>query len=202
MIIRNCSTFRSYRTAAARKLLEYISDTTINGFNDYPAPVIRKKLNLNPWKCRVSKTDPILTARNRNSMPWDRKNSPSGSKISIKVFFTDTTMRDAHQSLFATRVRTIDILRVLESASKKLPNLFSYECWGGATFKRSLPFHSMKILGSACVRCVKRLRISFFRCSSAVPMPSAIRAIRTMSSKTLSTSRPRTASTSSAFLTA
>ncbi|MED9920201.1 MAG: pyruvate carboxylase subunit B, partial [Megasphaera sp.] len=51
-----------------------------------------------------------------------------------KVFFTDTTMRDAHQSLFATRVRTIDMLRVLESASKKLPNLFSYECWGGATF--------------------------------------------------------------------
>ena len=51
-----------------------------------------------------------------------------------KVFFTDTTMRDAHQSLFATRVRTIDMLRVLEAASKKLPNLFSYECWGGATF--------------------------------------------------------------------
>lgn len=43
-------------------------------------------------------------------------------------------MRDAHQSLFATRVRTIDMLRVLEAASKKLPNLFSYECWGGATF--------------------------------------------------------------------
>ena len=51
-----------------------------------------------------------------------------------KVFFTDTTMRDAHQSLFATRVRSIDMLRVLETASKKLPNLFSYECWGGATF--------------------------------------------------------------------
>ena len=51
-----------------------------------------------------------------------------------KVFFTDTTMRDAHQSLFATRVRSIDMLRVLEAASKKLPNLFSYECWGGATF--------------------------------------------------------------------
>ena len=43
-------------------------------------------------------------------------------------------MRDAHQSLFATRVRSIDMLRVLEAASKKLPNLFSYECWGGATF--------------------------------------------------------------------
>lgn len=37
-----------------------------------------------------------------------------------KVFFTDTTMRDAHQSLFATRVRSIDMLRVLETASKKL----------------------------------------------------------------------------------
>lgn len=51
-----------------------------------------------------------------------------------KVLVTDTTMRDAHQSLMATRVRTIDMLRVLETASKKIPNFFSYECWGGATF--------------------------------------------------------------------
>ena len=51
-----------------------------------------------------------------------------------KVLITDTTMRDAHQSLMATRVRSIDMLRVLEAASKKLPGFFSYECWGGATF--------------------------------------------------------------------
>ena len=43
-------------------------------------------------------------------------------------------MRDAHQSLMATRVRSIDMLRVLEATAKKLPGMFSFECWGGATF--------------------------------------------------------------------
>lgn len=43
-------------------------------------------------------------------------------------------MRDAHQSLLATRVRSQDMLRVLETSAKKMPQFFSYECWGGATF--------------------------------------------------------------------
>ena len=51
-----------------------------------------------------------------------------------EVLFTDTTFRDAHQSLFATRLRTADMLRVIEPTAAKLPNLFSFECWGGATF--------------------------------------------------------------------
>mgnify|MGYP000057846644 FL=1 len=82
----------------------------------------------------VSKTDPILTARKQKFDAMGPEKFSQWIKDQHKVFFTDTTMRDAHQSLFATRVRTIDMLRVLESASKKLPNLFSYECWGGATF--------------------------------------------------------------------
>ncbi|MEG1346249.1 MAG: pyruvate carboxylase, partial [Acidaminococcaceae bacterium] len=51
-----------------------------------------------------------------------------------KVLFTDTTFRDAHQSLFATRLRSADMLRVTEQTAAKLPHLFSFECWGGATF--------------------------------------------------------------------
>lgn len=51
-----------------------------------------------------------------------------------QVLITDTTMRDAHQSLLATRVRSQDMLRVLETSAKKMPQFFSYECWGGATF--------------------------------------------------------------------
>ena len=50
------------------------------------------------------------------------------------VLITDTTMRDAHQSLLATRVRTTDILSAASEASAVLHNAFSFECWGGATF--------------------------------------------------------------------
>ncbi len=57
-----------------------------------------------------------------------------------KVQFTDCTMRDAHQSLLATRVRTIDMLRVAESFAQHHPQLFSMEVWGGATFDVALRF--------------------------------------------------------------
>ncbi|MEM9726005.1 MAG: pyruvate carboxylase subunit B, partial [Pseudomonadota bacterium] len=47
---------------------------------------------------------------------------------------TDTTMRDGHQSLLATRMRSIDMLNVADAYARNLPELFSVECWGGATF--------------------------------------------------------------------
>jgi pyruvate carboxylase len=57
-----------------------------------------------------------------------------------KIQYTDTTMRDAHQSLLATRMRTYDMLRVAESFAKNHPNTFSMEVWGGATFDVCLRF--------------------------------------------------------------
>ena len=51
-----------------------------------------------------------------------------------QLLITDTTMRDGHQSLIATRMRSIDMINIAETYSKKLPELFSVECWGGATF--------------------------------------------------------------------
>ena len=50
------------------------------------------------------------------------------------LLITDTTMRDGHQSLIATRMRSIDMINISETYSKRLPELFSVECWGGATF--------------------------------------------------------------------
>jgi pyruvate carboxylase len=113
------------------KLLHYIADTTINGY-----------ANVGP------KARPIFEPLELPSMPAG--GYPKGTKQLLdemgpekfskwimeqpEVLFTDTTMRDAHQSLFATRVRTKDMLTVLEETSKKLPQFFSYECWGGATF--------------------------------------------------------------------
>lgn len=57
-----------------------------------------------------------------------------------KIHYTDTTMRDAHQSLLATRMRTFDMLKVAESFAKNHPNTFSMEVWGGATFDVCLRF--------------------------------------------------------------
>jgi len=57
-----------------------------------------------------------------------------------QILFTDTTLRDAHQSLLATRVRTYDMLRVAESFAKHHADTFSMEVWGGATFDVALRF--------------------------------------------------------------
>lgn len=57
-----------------------------------------------------------------------------------KIHYTDTTMRDAHQSLLATRMRTFDMMKVAESYAKNHPNTFSMEVWGGATFDVCLRF--------------------------------------------------------------
>jgi pyruvate carboxylase len=57
-----------------------------------------------------------------------------------RVLLTDTTMRDAHQSLFATRMRTADMLPIAPYYARALSGLFSLECWGGATFDVALRF--------------------------------------------------------------
>lgn len=113
------------------KLLKYIGDTTINGYADaghQDKPAFEALELPTPVKGAY----PDGTKQKFDAMGPEKFSQ--WIKEQPKVFFTDTTMRDAHQSLFATRVRSIDMLRVLETASKKLPNLFSYECWGGATF--------------------------------------------------------------------
>jgi pyruvate carboxylase len=57
-----------------------------------------------------------------------------------RLLITDTTLRDAHQSLLATRVRTYDMLAIADAIAKLTPNLFSLEMWGGATFDTSMRF--------------------------------------------------------------
>lgn len=57
-----------------------------------------------------------------------------------ELLITDTTFRDAHQSLLATRVRTNDLLAVASQTAHALPNMFSFEVWGGATFDVCMRF--------------------------------------------------------------
>ena len=73
-----------------------------------------------------------------------------------RTLVTDTTMRDAHQSLIATRMRTFDMARVADAYAHNMSDLFSLECWGGATFDvamRSLdecPWEYLRVLHQAC----------------------------------------------------
>lgn len=71
---------------------------------------------------------------------WGREGFIDWVKKEKQILYTDTTFRDAHQSLLATRMRTIDMLAVAESFAKNHPNLFSMEVWGGATFDVSMRF--------------------------------------------------------------
>jgi pyruvate carboxylase len=57
-----------------------------------------------------------------------------------RLLITDTTFRDAHQSLLATRVRSYDMLATADAIARRLPNLFSLEMWGGATFDTAMRF--------------------------------------------------------------
>src|SRR6185295_19371834 len=57
-----------------------------------------------------------------------------------RLLVTDTTFRDAHQSLMATRVRTYDMLAAADSLARRVPELFSLEMWGGATFDTAMRF--------------------------------------------------------------
>jgi pyruvate carboxylase len=63
---------------------------------------------------------------------WIRRHQP--------LLVTDTTLRDAHQSLLAARVRTHDMLLAADALARRAPQLFSLECWGGATFDTTLRF--------------------------------------------------------------
>lgn len=114
------------------KMLTYIGNVTVNGF-----PGIVKKKRPVFDRPRIPKV--------RRDAPYPEgtkqileEQGPDGLVQWIKaqkdVLLTDTTFRDAHQSLLATRMRTIDMMNVAAPTAKLLSGLFSFEMWGGATF--------------------------------------------------------------------
>ncbi|WP_416797263.1 pyruvate carboxylase [Ciceribacter azotifigens] len=126
------------RQDRATKLLTYLADVTVNGHPEVkgrPRPP-------------EDAADPVV--------PFIEGEVPDGTKQLLdrlgpvefaawmrdqkRVLVTDTTMRDGHQSLLATRMRTFDIARVAGTYARALPNLLSLECWGGATFDVSMRF--------------------------------------------------------------
>jgi len=127
------------RKDRATKLLTYIADVTVNG---HPEVRDRPKPPAEAAEPVVPEFEPLMIVEGSRQV-LDR-DGPRGlarwMKEQKRVLFTDTTMRDAHQSLLATRMRSFDITQIARAYSRGLPNLFSLECWGGATFDVSMRF--------------------------------------------------------------
>ncbi|WP_421384396.1 pyruvate carboxylase [Bacillus salacetis] len=114
------------------KMLSYIGNVTVNGF-----PGIEKKKKPVFDKPRIPKPAEMPEMKNGTKQVLD-EHGPEGLVKWVKdqsnVLLTDTTFRDAHQSLLATRVRTNDLNAIADPTARLLPDLFSLEMWGGATF--------------------------------------------------------------------
>ena len=123
----------------ANKLLEFLGETIVNGNPDV------KNINPNHIFSKPNIPEfPINGQYPKGTKDLLTEKGPEGfSKWLLeenKIQYTDTTMRDAHQSLLATRMRTIDMLKVAEGYAKNNPEIFSLEVWGGATFDVCLRF--------------------------------------------------------------
>ncbi|NSL50564.1 pyruvate carboxylase [Calidifontibacillus erzurumensis] len=114
------------------KMLTFIANTVVNG---YPGIGKEKKPLLKSARIPQIKLSEKMPEGTKQILD---KEGPEGVVNWIRskkeVLLTDTTFRDAHQSLLATRIRTNDLLHIAQPTAKLLPNLFSVEMWGGATF--------------------------------------------------------------------
>ena len=123
----------------ANKLLKFIGHTVVNGYPGIKAPLRSSDLR-EPEIPDI----PFDAVRPRGTRDILLEKGPEGlAKWALKerkLLITDTTMRDAHQSLMATRFRTYDLERVADATSYLGGGLFSLEMWGGATYDVSMRF--------------------------------------------------------------
>jgi pyruvate carboxylase len=126
------------RKDRATKLLTYLSEVIVNGNPEVANKPKPKSIRPAPTPEPDHSAPPLGTRQLLDQLgpegfaewTWNRK----------ELLFTDTTFRDAHQSLMATRMRTYDMLRIANYVSHRLSNLYSLEMWGGATFDVSMRF--------------------------------------------------------------
>ena len=126
------------RADRATKLLSYLGDVILNGNPEVKGKRIPESFE-KPEMPKVPGIEPPPGTRQllkrlgpKKFAAWARKEK--------RLLLTDTTFRDAHQSLMATRVRTYDLLATANAVARRLPGLFSLEMWGGATFDTSMRF--------------------------------------------------------------
>jgi pyruvate carboxylase len=122
----------------ATKLLTYLGDVILNGNPEVKGKQIPASLEVAKIPAATTLTAPPGTRQLLQKL--GPKKFAEWAKKGRRLLITDTTFRDAHQSLIATRVRTHDLLAAAPALAERLPNLFSLEMWGGATFDTALRF--------------------------------------------------------------
>ena len=127
------------RRDRATKLLAFLGDVIINGNPQVKGYAARTPMVVAPSPAYDRKQLPppgtrqlLLELGPKEFAKWALKQK--------RLLITDTTFRDAHQSLMATRVRTYDMLAVANAVARRTPELFSLEMWGGATFDTAMRF--------------------------------------------------------------
>jgi len=127
------------RRDRATKLLKLLGETIVNGnpqVKGRPVPAMDLPVIIPSWDPKAAKPkgtrDYLLQHGPEKFAQWTRKQK--------RLLITDTTLRDAHQSLLAARMRSYDMLAVADSISQRAHNLYSLECWGGATFDTCMRF--------------------------------------------------------------
>ncbi|ODV60182.1 pyruvate carboxylase [Ascoidea rubescens DSM 1968] len=131
----------------AQKLLNYLADLAVNG-SSIAGQIGAPKLNTDVIIPVLHNEDgSVVDVTQPSSTGWMNiinKEGPEAFAKAVRRYdgclIMDTTWRDAHQSLLATRVRTADILAIAQTTSHALENAYSLECWGGATFDVAMRF--------------------------------------------------------------
>ncbi|MEL6571898.1 MAG: pyruvate carboxylase [Pseudomonadota bacterium] len=121
------------RRDRATKILTYIADITVNGHPetlDRPSP----PADVKPPRVLVKPTTDVAPGSRQILDEFGPEAVADWLRDQSQLLITDTTMRDGHQSLLATRMRSIDMIRVAPAYATMMDKLFSVECWGGATF--------------------------------------------------------------------
>ncbi len=127
------------RRDRATRLLSFIAETIVNGNQMVGASTatVRREPALLP---KIDKKPPLPEGTRDRFLKMGAKKFCESIHNSKELLITDTTMRDAHQSLLATRLRTADLLQVADAYARLAPLFFSLEMWGGATFDTTMRF--------------------------------------------------------------
>ncbi len=127
------------RRDRATKLLTYLAEIIVNGNTHVKGRP--KSVRRNPAPVPyVDATAPIPDGMRQKLQKLGAEKFSRWIRRQKPLLLTDTTFRDAHQSLLATRLRTYDLLQIADVYAYSCPDLFSLEMWGGATFDASMRF--------------------------------------------------------------
>lgn len=131
----------------AQKVLAYLGDLTVNGSSikgQVGDPKFKGEIILPELKDDVGNLIDVSKPCTKGWRNIIVEKGPAAFAKAVREYkgclLMDTTWRDAHQSLLATRVRTVDLCNIAKETSHALQNLYSLECWGGATFDVAFRF--------------------------------------------------------------